>query len=80
MDCADHCICGDGDTDRAGSDLMYVGVLDEKSVLEFDFQDALLIVCRILEKRIISHERIHLLLFPTLPMTERVRSFHSAVS
>ena len=40
MDCADDCICGDGDTDGAGSDLLYVGVLDKKSVLEFDFQNA----------------------------------------
>ena len=44
MDCADHCICGDGDTDGAGSDLVHVGVLDEKSVLEFDFQDALSVI------------------------------------
>ena len=33
MDCADHRICGDGDTDGAGNDLMH-GVLDKKSVLE----------------------------------------------
>ena len=42
MDCADHCICGDGDTDGAGSNLLYVGVLDKKSVLEIKLQDALL--------------------------------------
>ena len=30
MDCADHCICGDGDTDGAGSNLLYVGVLDKE--------------------------------------------------
>ena len=47
MDCADHCICGDGDTDGAGSDLLYVGVLDKKSVLEIKLQDALLLVDRI---------------------------------
>jgi hypothetical protein len=46
VDCADHRICGDGDSDRAGSDLLYVGVLDKRSVLEFDFQDALLSVDR----------------------------------
>ena len=38
MDCADHCICGDGDTDGDGNDLLY-GVLDEKSVLESDFPE-----------------------------------------
>ena len=35
MDCADHCICGDGHRDGLECDLLR-GVLDEKSVLEFD--------------------------------------------
>ena len=39
MDCADHCICGDGDTDGAGSDLLQRGT-NQKSVLEL-FQGAL---------------------------------------
>jgi hypothetical protein len=42
MDCADYCVDCGGDTDGDGNDLMY-GVLDEKSVLEFDFQNALLL-------------------------------------
>ena len=42
MDCADYRIDCDGDSDGDGNDLMY-GVLDEKSVLEFDFQNALLL-------------------------------------
>ena len=43
MDCADYRIDCDGDTDSDGNDLLF-GVLDEKSVLEFDFQDALYLV------------------------------------
>ena len=35
MDCADYRIDCDGDTDGDGNDLMH-GVLDKKSVLEFD--------------------------------------------
>ena len=35
MDCADHCICGDGHRDGLECNLLR-GVLDEKSVLEFD--------------------------------------------
>ena len=46
MDCADYCVdCdgdSDGDSDGDGNDLLY-GVLDEKSVLEFDLQNALLL-------------------------------------
>ena len=44
MDCADHCICGDGHRDGLECDLLR-GVLDEKSVLEFDFQNALALFC-----------------------------------
>ena len=44
MDCADYCIYCDGDSDSDGNDLLY-GVLDKKSVLEFDFQNALSLFC-----------------------------------
>ena len=44
MDCADYCICGDGHRDGLECDLLR-GVLDEKSVLEFDFQNALALFC-----------------------------------
>jgi hypothetical protein len=55
VDCADHCICGDGDTDGAGSNLLYVGVLDKKSVLEIKLQDALLSADR---KNILRFQRV----------------------
>ena len=43
MDCADHCICGDGDTDRAGSNLLH-GVLDnEEAEAKTDFRFSILI-------------------------------------
>ena len=42
MGCADYCVDCDGDTDGDGNDLLH-GVLDEKSVLEFDLQNALLL-------------------------------------
>ena len=61
MDCADHRICGDGDTDGAGSNLLH-GVLDKKSVLEFDFQDALLLVGR---NNFLSTNRYSSIMSPT---------------
>ena len=39
MDCADYRLYCNGDSDGNGNDLLF-GVLDKKSVLEFDFQDA----------------------------------------
>lgn len=43
MDCADHCICDDGHRDGLERNLMR-GILDWKSVLEIELQDALLLV------------------------------------
>ena len=39
MGCADYRLYCNGDSDGNGNDLLH-GVLDKKSVLEFDFQDA----------------------------------------
>ena len=44
MGCADYRLYCDGDSDSDGNDLLY-GVLDKKSVLEFDFQNALALFC-----------------------------------
>ena len=84
MDCADYRLYRNGDSDGDGNDLMH-GVLDGKSVLEFDFQNALLLEDRI--NILLMHmvfyyvsDAFHRLHSLTLPLTERVRSFHSAVS
>ena len=44
MGCADYRLYCDGDSDGDGNDLLH-GVLDEKSVLEFDFLNALALFC-----------------------------------
>ena len=70
-------------TDGAGSDLLYVGVLDEKSVLEifpgrFELIDILFLkYASFWDNVLVQTHRLHSL---TLPLSERVRSFHSAVS
>ena len=84
MDCADHCICGDGHRDGLECDLLR-GVLNKKSVLEIEHQNALLLVDRITilptnwYSSIYVSDVFHRLHSLTLPLSERVRSFHSAV-
>ena len=65
MGCADYRLYCDGDSDGDGNDLMH-GVLDKEKRSGVWFQDALLLV-----------DRITILHSLTLPLSERMRSFHS---
>ena len=85
MDCADHCICGDGHRDGLECNLV-CGVLNKKSVLEIELQNAFLLVYRmnVLLMNMVLYDDVsdvfHRLHSLTLPLTERVRSFHLSVS